>query len=69
MESLLEHHALEQQERGPFLGTFAAGPNGIVAHEDLVDAGLVNGVVEFIQNLRLRLCCSELARARSANPR
>ena len=47
-EPLLEHHALKQQQRWPCPGTFATDADHIMVHKDFVDAGPVNGVVEFI---------------------
>ena len=51
-EPFLEHHALKQQQRGPCPGTFASGTDGIMVHEDLVNAALVNGFVELVHEFK-----------------
>jgi hypothetical protein len=47
-EPLLKEHTLEKQQRRVRIGTFTAGTDGIVSHQDLFNALPIDSVIERI---------------------
>ena len=51
-EPLLKHQAFKEQKRQIGIGTFTAGADRVMAHQDRIDPGLVEGIGDYIRELK-----------------